>query len=114
MKTVDVIIPCLYLTDEQITLVDMDINVSPEDNEIRRVRFFSIAALSTCKFKGDESGIEYGVVHCNGTTFVSSLNIVEVEGLINGNHYLDKDMKAVKCTYPKDLKSKISSYGTNI
>jgi len=72
-------LPIFHHTDQSATLKDCGIDYTFEDNcEIRDVTFYQINAISEY-FEDDRSCTS---IHSNGSEYISSLNIKEVEKII--------------------------------
>lgn len=55
-------------TDETLTLSNSNTDFSIEDCEEREMTFYSINAIS----KYIENGIEYGMIHANGSQYITT------------------------------------------
>jgi hypothetical protein len=72
-------LPIFHHTDQSATLKDCGIEYTFEGNcEIRDVTFYQINVISEY-FEDDKS---YTSIHSNGSEYISSLNIKEVEKII--------------------------------
>lgn len=71
-------LPIFYNTDETAHLEDLGIDTKLSDCDVKQIYFINIDAVSTY----EECMKEYAKIHCNGTTFISTLTVDEVVLLI--------------------------------
>lgn len=66
-------------TDETESLKQASIEFSIEDCEEREMTFYNINAIS----KYLEGGLEYGMIHANGSQYITTKKYEQIKSLIN-------------------------------